>query len=230
MIDRSESKMWNLKRRTAEDFCYALLGLMPRGFAWFTRRCGNWWKLFYGMSAGFVAVYDMFRCLVSNMSPVSTDDLDAWEKELGLPKYGFSFQDPLSRKREIIRVSRGECGNTESYFKRLANFYGLDINIYQYWKNPEKFEDVDFGNDDPNFYWMIKITTGDDGWFVCTCNDTCNDYLQYWWDSRVENIFDTIKPAHTKIVYSYNYEPCVYLVDDQRDYVIDDNGDRVVTY
>ena len=231
MADRSENRLWNIPSRLAEDFCYAFLGLMPRGFAWFKGSGGNWNKLFSGFSEGFLAAYDMFRQLIRASSPVSTNEFDVWEEELGLPKDGFAYSDSSFRKKEIIRISRDECGNTVSYFQTLLEHYGIEADIYQYWKNPEKFADVDFDdNDDPNFFWMIEIVTGDENWFECTCNDTCNDYLQCWWDTHIETLFNSVKPAHTKIVYTYNYQPRVYLIDDQGDYVIDENGDRVVTY
>ena len=60
-VQRNEHKLWNLPRRTAEDFRYALIGLMPRGFAWFMGVGGNWWKLFSGFAAGILAAYNMLR-------------------------------------------------------------------------------------------------------------------------------------------------------------------------
>ena len=127
---RSEKRLWNIPARTAADFRYSLLGLMPRGFAWFLCAGGNWWKLFSGFAEGFLSVYNMLRLLVKEMSPVSTTELSVWENELGLPKKGLEFVSDSDRKSEILRVSRDECGCTVNYIKYVASLFGLSVDVY----------------------------------------------------------------------------------------------------
>ena len=60
VVALSELNVWNIARRDNvvrdgvdyenEEFRSALLGLLPRGFAWFKGKAGNWWKLFAGFS------------------------------------------------------------------------------------------------------------------------------------------------------------------------------------
>ena len=99
-VQRNEHKLWNLPQRCVEDFRYALIGLMPRGFAWFTGVGGNWWKLFSGFAAGILTAYNMLRLLVKESSPVSTTEIVRWENELGLAKKG-------------IEIDRDQAGNKE---------------------------------------------------------------------------------------------------------------------
>lgn len=213
-----------------DDFHSLVESLFPKGLLFDFSGTSFFNKLISGISFVLLYVWELVRSMMNAMDPFHTENFDDWETELGLPKVGVQTLNDESRRREIYRVGFASGGCSVNFFKKILNIIEVNAKIYEFWYNPEKFSGINFGDDDPNFYWMIEIDAGDDRWFVCTCNDNCNDYLQYWWDSRVENLFDTIKPAHTKIVYSYNYEPCVYLIDDQMNYVVDDNGDRVVSY
>lgn len=197
-----DSMTWNIDRRGNDEFRNALLGLLPRGFAFFAGRGGNWWKLFSAIGAGFLAVYNLLRELVDEMSPVKTTSYADWERELGLLARGNDRTDD-ARLSEIFRIARKLGGCTIPYFKSVIALFGLDAEIYEYWKNPEKFSDVEFGDDNPNFYWMVELAAAEDDWHYCTCNDTCNDYLQWWWNVPVESMIQLIKPAHTKLVFGY---------------------------
>lgn len=235
-----ELNVWNVARRDNvvrdgadyenEEFRSALLGLLPRGFAWFKGKNGNWWKLFAGFSLGFSAVYKILRNLVFESNPAKTTSYEVWERELGLPINGVDPKTDDDRLSEVYRVSRKKGGNTIPYFKSIAALFGAEIKIYEYWKNPEKFDGVDFGDDDPNFYWMVNLAARDEDWFVCTCNDTCNDYLQWWWNAPMETLFNLIKPAHTKIVYSYGDERpgAIYLLAENGKKLKTESGDNIV--
>ncbi len=194
---------WNLALRGTDEFRCSLVGLMPRGFAWHMGKDGNWWRLFSAYAEGFLAVYDMFRSLVAEADPSTTSCFGTWEYELGLPINGLERDSANGRRDEIFRIARKAGDNTVPYFKSLAALFGANAQIYEYWKNPGNFDGVDFGDDNPNFYWMVEIEAEPDDWTVCTCNDTCNDYLALWWNGPLEGLFDKVKPAHTKVVYSY---------------------------
>ena len=234
VVSLRNSETWNIAPRENvkrdgidvenEEFRNALLGLMPRGFAWFTGKIGNWWKLFSAFSLGFSAVYSVFRLLVDESSPAKTTSYEEWERELGLPIKGLEQRTDGGRLAEIYRVARKQGGCTVPYFKSIAALFGINVGIYEYFKNPEKFEGVDFGDDDPNFYWMLEIEAESEDWYACTCNDTCNDYLQYWWNAPIESLFDAVKPAHTKLIYSYyETERELVVVDDSDNVIVDRN-------
>lgn len=240
-----ELNVWNVARRDNvvrdgvdyenEEFRSALLGLLPRGFAWFKGKDGNWWKLFAGFSLGFSAVCKILRDLVFESSPAKTTSYETWERELGLPIKGLEQSTDTRRLEEIFRVARKKGGATVPYFKSLAALFGLRAEVYEYW-NPEHrshFEGVDFGDDDPNFYWMLEIEAESEDWYVCTCNDTCNDYLQWWWNAPMESLFNVIKPSHTKLVYSYTDGDAPtsgeYILTELAEPILSEIGDNLVT-
>lgn len=196
------------ENHTDESYRDAILGLMPRGFAWYKGADGVFSRLMLGLAKSVAGLYRLAAEFKINVSPSHTESLAVWETELALPENGVEFSGTaqeieLKRRTEIFRKACKKGGNTIPYFKSIAALFDSEIEIYEYWKNPEKFDGVDFGDDDPNFYWMVNLAARDEDWFVCTCNDTCNDYLQWWWNAPMETLFDLIKPAHTKLVYSY---------------------------
>lgn len=206
---------WQLPKRTAEDFHYALIGLMPRGFAWFLGKFGNWWKLFMAFAAGFTAVYDMLCNLVREMSPYTTTSLTEWERELGLPKKGLAFDGDGLRKSEIIRIARKMGGCSKDYIKSIAALFGLDVDVVEYWKEDERsaFDGVDFGNQDPNFYAMVISDVGVINLSYARCSGgysdedelscDCNSRLMDFGDSNYEAVLTSVSPAHVKLLFVY---------------------------
>lgn len=194
----------SLPRRTGDDFRGALLGLLPRGFAWYKGKDGNWWKLFSAFGATFSAAYETFRLLVSESSPVKTTSFDEWERELGLPKKGLQFSDDAGRLSEIFRISRRSGGCTVPYFEGIVSLFGTNCRIYEYWKNPEEFSGVDFGTGDPNFYWKVVLErkTSETA-EIFDCQSECDDFLRKWWMDNIEELLELMKPAHTELVFTY---------------------------
>ena len=218
VVSLREIGITELPERGPDEFRNSLLGLMPKGFAWFLGKLGNWWKLFSGMADGFLTVYRVFAELYREASPATTTSYEVWENELGLPIKGLEQSTEERKLAEIYRVARKKGGVTVPYFKSLAALFGLHAEVYEYWKNPEKFDGYDFGGEDPNFYWMIAVEGRAEDWHICTCNDTCNDYLQEWSNAPAEAMFEKLKPAHTKLLCSYvDVDIELVLVDDQND-------------
>lgn len=229
VVELRESNTWNLPVRTVDDFRCALLGLMPRGFAWFLGKNGNWYKLFSAFAAVVYVVYTMLRLLVKNESPATTTAYSEWERELNLPVKGLEADTDDGRLNEIYRVARKMPSDTVPFYKSLAALFGRDVKIYEYYKNPEKFLGVDFGDDDPNFYWMVEQTSVDDDWHIFDCNDNCDDYLGWWWNPVLESYFETMKPAHTKVLYTYALPEILCIITEDGDYVMTEDNDYVIT-
>ena len=229
VVPLRESSTWNVGDRTVEDFRDALIGMMPRGFAWYLGRGGNWWKLFSAFGNVVLIVYNLFKSLVLNMSPAKTTAYSDWERELNLPVKGLEADTDDGRLNEIYRVARKMPSDTVPFYKSLAALFGRDVKIYEYFKEPEPFAAVNFGSDDPNFYWMVEQTATDDDWHICTCNDTCNDYLGWWWNPVLESYFETMKPAHTKVLYTYKLPEILCVMTEDDDFIMTEDGDYVIT-
>ena len=216
-------------RHSKDHVSEMLVGLLPRGFAWYKGKDGFFYKLMSGFAYAVVELYDLVRSFRLNASPSHTESLDEWESELKLPEPGvdFSGSEAEVRRKRLSEIYRKACrrgGCTIPYFKSIIALFGLDAEIYEYWKNPEKFSDVDFGDDDPNFYWMVELAAAEDDWHYCTCNDTCNDYLQWWWNAPVESVLQLIKPAHTMLLFSYTYSGFRRTV-----YMLTSDGRKILT-
>ena len=199
------SETWNLPVRNEEDFRYAMIGMMPRGFAWYLGNDGNWWKLFSAFAAGFTDLYNSMRTLVREMSPVKTTNLSVWERELGLPVRGLEQSTTAGRKNEIMRVARGRGGATVPYLKSLLNLYGARYELYEYWKDPSVFPSwvADKEGENANFYVLVKVYRDSYNSKGFNCNSKCNGCLGSSRDSKMEAILDQEKPAHVKIIYRY---------------------------
>lgn len=221
-----------LPERDEEEFRDSLLGLMPRGFAWYKGNDGNWWKLLSAFGSTFAEVYGTLRSLVDESSPLKTTSYASWEKELGLPRKGLEFSEDSDRLAEIYRIARRPGGCTVPYFKGIVSLFGLGCRVYEYWKNSEKFEDVDFGTDDPNFYWMVQLEyqTSEIYTDVFSCNSECDDYLRTWWRENVETLLELSKPAHTKLVFTYveDIEGRSILTEDEFE-ILTEDGEAILT-
>lgn len=205
VVDVSDLHLYKPAEHSRSSVCEMLLGLLPRGFAWYKGRDGIFYKLMNGIAYAVAELYRLVRSFRINVSPSHTPSLDEWESELQ-SGIDLSGTDAEVAKKRLLRIYWKACrrgGCTIPYFKSVIALFGLDAEIYEYWKNPEKFSDVEFGDDDPNFYWMVELAAAEDDWHYCTCNDTCNDYLQWWWNVPVESMIQLIKPAHTKLVFGY---------------------------
>ena len=223
-IDNSET--WNLPVRGQDEFRNALVGLMPRGFAWHLGKQGNWWKLFTAFAAGFLALHDNFRKLVDESSPFKTTSFAEWEKELGLPIKGLQQSSAAGRKNEIIRIARKKGGCTVPYLKSLLNLYGVRYELFEYWKNPSVFPSwvARREGDNAKFYVLVKVYQDHYTSNGFTCNSKCNAALGGPNDYVMEAILEQAKPAHVKIIYRYfvkiltdmNGTPIVPSDEDQR--------------
>lgn len=232
--DLSSLHLYRPKKPSADESMNAMLGLMPRGFAWYkgngksgSANDGNFAKLLRGLSRVVVDVYRLAISFKESLSPSHTDSFDVWERELRLPEPGVYTPNSQRRREEIFRKACRKGGSTIPYFKSIAALFNVHVDVYEYW-NPDhrsKFEGIDFGDDDPNFYWMLEIEAQPEDWKVCTCNDTCNDYLQQWWNVPLESMFNVVKPAHTKLVYSYfESERELVIADDDNNVIVTDAG------
>ena len=205
--DINKLHLYRLAVPTVDASCNAMMGLFPRGFAWYKGNDGNFARLMRGLADVIILFYELVVMYKTQVSPSHTDSFGDWETELRLPEDGVESSGiVVKRREEVFRKSCRKGGVTVPYFKSLAALFGIESKIYEYWENPGRFAEFDFGDDDPNFYWMLEIKAKEEDWKVCTCNDSCNDYLQRWWNVPIESMFGLLKPSHTKLLFSYVYE------------------------
>ena len=221
-----DAETWNLPVRGDDEFRNAVIGMMPRGFAWHTGKGGNWWKLFSAFAAGFRAIHDSFRKLVDECSTVKTTSYSEWERELALPLKGLEQSSVAGRKSEIMRVACKKGGATVPYLKSLLDLYGVRYDMYEYWKNSSVFPSwvASKYSDLANFCVLVKVYQDHyfDKGFRCT--SPCNATLGEPHDLTLEAILDQAKPGHVKIIYRY----VVKVLTDMDGNPIVDNSNRMI--
>lgn len=226
VVGVEDAETWNLPVRGQDEFRNALIGMMPRGFAWHLGKNGNWWKLFMAFAAGFLELHENFRRLVDESSPLKTTSFAEFEKELGLPIKGLQQSTAAGRKNEIIRIARKKGGCSVPYLKSLLNLYGARYELFEYWKNPNVFPSWvarKYG-EMANFCVLVKVYQNSYTSRGFTCKSKCTASLGGPNDYVMESILDQAKPAHVKIVYRYfvriltdmNGTPIVPSDEDQR--------------
>ena len=72
--------------------------------------------------------------------------------------------------------------------------------------NPEEFENIEFGSDDPNFYFKIKsdVMLGEVEYMYC--DGYCTDRLLDFGDTNYEKMLQRVKPSHTKLILEYEVD------------------------
>lgn len=225
-VSCDDAKTWSLPARDESDFRNALLGLLPRGFAWFTGKLGNWWKLFSAFASGFVELYNNLIRLVDEMTPLKTTSFAEWERELGLPIRGFERSTDAGRKNEIMRIARRKGGCSVSYIKSLLDLYGANYELYEFWQNPEHFPSwVPALGDEAYFYVLVKVYTHSYYPYGANCKSPCNASLGRPLDAVLESIIDQAKPAHIKFIYRYAIQ---VLTDDLGNPLTDNAGHLLI--
>ena len=214
-VDESELAVNKTPRPSVFDITLSMLGLLPTGFAWCKRYQGlstdsNFAKLMSGLAVVVDKVYEVISNCRMALSPSHTTAYDVWENELNLPEDGI-VRTGDARRDEVFRKTCRHGGNTVTYLKSIAKLFGIDVDIYEYCKDPEQFSGVQDTSGNLKYYWMIRMKTGTPGDIPMRCGDIeeCEGnarsgnrlitYVPPYFYSMIEKL----KPAHTKCLYAY---------------------------
>lgn len=188
------------------DFFEYVKGMFPRGRCFDLRKQSNFGKLITSLSVLVLYIWDLIINYIVELSSSHTNSFDEWEDDLGLPIDGINADGESDRRSEIYRVDSLQAGDTVPYFQKILDLCGITADIYEYWKNPEMFEGYDFEpSDDKNFFWKIQIHyVSFDFVKRFVSGSVAGSHLMDWVNTKVETIFDFIKPAHTRVIYGYD--------------------------
>jgi len=175
---------------TAAQYRGALIALAGRGVAWMpslTSRTGLFWL---GLSRELVRLHQWLLDLVDEMDPrAATNTLDTWERSLGLPESGEDIAATNAERRlDVTAKLLAQAVITEAEWIAFAEAAG---------------------------YTNVTVTQASTT--MCTCNSTCNAYVQGpYYDAAVmtltmtgtantafEALANKIKPAQTRIIFVY---------------------------
>lgn len=216
------------KDYSENDFDVFTASLLPRGRALSMENGSVFRKLLKSISTAFRYVWGVIRETTNGIDPTHTENLSEWESELNLPVLGINPKSDSGRRSEIYRIECLTHGNTISDIRNLLSLMGIDGDVYEFYRHPEKFTGVEFFPDDPNYFYKIefKINPSDISQF-CAGSGCAGDYLTDFQQYETEQVFRDTKPAHTKIVFGYVVN-AVRLVTDAGKVFVDDNNNQIV--
>ena len=205
----------------------ALLGLLPRGVAWYKGSDGVFAKLMRGLAPVVMKVYDLAVAFKESSSPLHTDSFSEWERELKLPLNGLEQSTDAGRKSEIVRVACKKGGSTIPYLRSLLDLYGARYDLYEYFESPSVFPEwvAEKNGDRANYFILVKVYRDSYGAHGMNCKSPCNASLGTPRDSKLESILEKSKPAHIKIIYSYVVK---ILTDMNGNPIVDDNNRMII--
>ena len=212
------------------DFQDLVEGLFPKGFLFDFGNGSIWRKLIVGLSYSILYLWGLIRSYIKSGSPFQTDNLDDWERELGLPEIGITPISDNERRREIYRVGFSEGGCSVNFYNRILKLMGLEADIYEYGYNHEKFADVSFGPDDnPLSFIMIRFRVEIDNFDYFRAGvSVAGSRLVDFSNLQAESVFEKLKQSHVKIIYAYIAPVVKYLVTDDDKYLVTNDGRRII--
>ena len=220
-----------VRENSQEAFEDYVEGMFPRGQVFNFESGSNFRKLVAGCAYAFRYTWNLLRSMMRALDPLHTENFDEWERELGLPEVGIVSSSDDERRREVYRTGFAYGGCSVNFYKRILSLMKVNAEIFEYVYNPEKFANVDFGDDDPRFYMMIRFRVplltyeyfraGE-----AVAGDLLLDYSNY----SIETVFEKIKHAHVKIVYSYLTRKNMVIVTSSGAAIVTSNGERLIAY
>lgn len=206
-------------------------GMFPRGQIFNFENGSNFRKLAAGCAYSFRYTWNLLRSMMRALDPLHTENFDEWERDLGLPEIGIVPEDDDDRRREIYRTGFAYGGCSINFYKRILSLMKVDADIFEYVYNPEKFSHVVFADNDPRFYMMIRfrvpLLTYD---YFRAGGSVAGDLLLDYSNYSVESVFEKIKHAHVKIIYSYLTRKNMVIVTSSGSAIVTSNGDRLIAY
>lgn len=193
------------KDYTEEEFFSYTTSLLPRGNAFALWKGSVFRKLMTAVSGAFKYTWDTIKELMKAVDPTHTENLGDWEEELNLPVLGIYPSDDAGRRAEVYRVECLNGGCSVDYWRQILGLMGIYADIWEFTKNPDKFNGVDFGDDDPRFFSKIDFFLEDYEFKTFEAGvSSAGDYLLDFPLYAEQKVFQEIKPSHTKIVFGYN--------------------------
>jgi uncharacterized protein YmfQ (DUF2313 family) len=192
---------------TADDYRRQMQALMPRGMAWALAPLAWMTRLLSGLSEEFARIDARVRDLIGESDPRTTIEMLAdWERTLALPDNCSNVLAPTlqGRRDDVLSKLVGIGGQSRAYYIAVAARLGYAITIEEF--VPFRVGRSRVGNrvygQDWTWVWRVngppvKITAFRVG------RSRMGERLRSWGNSALECRLNQIKPAHTRIIFSY---------------------------
>lgn len=194
--------------RDATSYLSQLMALLPGGDAWSRTRQVGLGDLFTGMAAELARVEQRVRDLEEEADPrTAFETIDEWERDLGLPDPCTASATNLSARQVLAwRKYAYEGGQSRAFYIDLAASLGFEIEIHEF--------DPDVDDYDASLTPLITDGRWRFVWRVHVLNDTdysvfragagvAGDRLVEGGAVDLECIISSIRPAHTRVIFTY---------------------------
>ena len=192
---------------TADDYRRQMQALLPRGLAWAFSPTAWLTRLLSGLSPEFARIHGRALDLIRESDPRTTVEMLAeWERALGLPdNCSNSLAPTLQGRRDDVLVKLVSVGGqSRAYFIAVAARLGYTISI-------EEFQPFRVGRSrvDQRIYaldwtWVWRVNGPPVAIrYFRTGRSHVGERLRSWGNSALECRLNQLKPAHTRIIFSY---------------------------
>lgn len=204
----SETVVGGKVARTAEQYREQLKALLPPGRA-ISRDSGSTVeKLLDAMSQELARLDTRGIDLVVDANPLTTSELlPDWERVAGLPDTcgGAQSETLQGRRADLVAKLSGSGGQSRAYFIALAASLGYTITITEF--RPFRAGQSQAGDQLTNGEWIFT-------WQVNAPETTITNFragqsqagepLRTWGNERLECAIESLKPAHTHVLFAYS--------------------------
>lgn len=192
--------------KSAADYASLLRQLLPPGRAISTDRDGNLEQLLQAMAEEFARIDGRATNLLNEAPDTTTELLFDWERVAGLPdNCSGSLADTMQgRRAALVAKLTSVGGQSEAYFIAVAKALGYDISITTF--RPFKAGmsaagDAVYG-DDWVYVWQVVAPATTVVEFKAG-QSAAGEPLRSWGNEALECKINQLKPAHTKVLFSY---------------------------
>lgn len=189
-----------------EDFTQALLGLLPRGRVWPRDLNTTIRSTMGGLSVTYERSQARANNLLIDAFPASTVELlPDWEASLGLPDPCAGPQPTIeARRAQVVARLTADGGQSVPYLIEFARRLGYVITIEEFaaFRAGESHAGDPVNGADWANAWAVHAPLHTIQWFRAGVG-AAGEPLAYWSNDVLECEIETVKPAHTVVVFKY---------------------------
>ena len=210
---------------TADDFLFALQSLLPRGRVWSRDGDTVQIKTLEGCAPTFARLNARANYLLTDGFPSTTYELlPEWESSLGLPDPCAGESPTIQQRRaQVVARLASSGGQSLPYFEDFASSLGYDVDVINY--VPARAGHAHCGEPDYGEAWAhawaitLPLSTIT---FARASQSVAGEPLASWGNAVIQCEMDSVKPAHTVLLFNY-------LIEIFDNTVVDDFGHPVIT-
>lgn len=183
----------------------ALLALLPMGDAWIKEADSELGKLMAGAAEEFARIDQRAIDLLTESHPSTAEELfEEWENQYGLPDDCCTTdQTDEDRVYALIQSYQTQGGQSKAFFIEVAALLGVEITITEYRQRyfGDDFNEL-YASTDWTYTWQVntKVVNFRNMYY----GESYNQVYRQWVNERLECVFQTIKPAHLHLIFSYS--------------------------